>query len=78
MLDNELKYFNEHKAELLNSYKDKYIVIVGSKVEGSYPTENEAFIEASKKHSAGTFLIKLCSEKSDSYTQTFHSRVSFV
>ena len=77
MLEKEIQYFNQHKTELIKSYKDKYVVIVGESVVGDYSTENEAFIAASKKHAAGTFLIKLCSEK-DPYTQTFHSRVSFV
>lgn len=77
MLERELKYFHEHKTELLAQYRNKYIVIVGDKVIGSYDSENEAFISASKHHNTGTFLIKLCSEKTDSYTQTFHSRVTF-
>ena len=78
MLEKELKYFNDHKAHLISEYEDQYVVIVGESVKGVYPTENEAYIAAAEKHPSGTFLIRLCSEKTDSYTQTFHSRVSFI
>ena len=78
MLEQEIKYFNDHKETLIESYTNRYIVIVGDGVYGSYDTENDAFIAASKKYAAGKFLIKLCSHKTDSYTQTFHSRASFI
>ena len=78
MLERELKYFTEHKDELISKYKGKYIAIVGEDIIGVHDTQNEAFIATSKNHKAGTFLIKLCDIKMDSHTQTFHSRVSFA
>jgi hypothetical protein len=77
MLEKELKYFQDNKDELLKAYAEKYIVIVGQKVVAAYNTENEAFVESQKSHKPGSFLIKLCSKRSDTYTQTFHSRVAF-
>jgi hypothetical protein len=78
MLDQEFKYFTEHKAELFAQYPGKFIAIVGNDIVGVYDSENEAFIETSKTHALGTFLIKQCDATADSYTQTFHSRASFA
>jgi hypothetical protein len=78
MLDKELNFFNSHKDDLIRSYANKYIVIVGEEIVGDYDSENLAFIESQKKYKVGTFLIKFCSNRKDSYTQTFHSRASFI
>ena len=77
MLENEFKYFLDHKTELIQQYSGKYIVIVGDQVVGAYKTEIEAYTESSKQHKLGTFLIQLCAPGSESYTHTFHSRAVF-
>jgi hypothetical protein len=77
MLEQEFKYFLDHKSELITTYMGKYIVIVGDKVTGSFESEIEAYNESLKSHKLGTFLIQLCTSGIESYTHTFHSRAAF-
>lgn len=78
MLDKEFKYYLDHQSDLVKKYDGKYIVIVGEKVIGSYDSETEAYGESQKNHALGTFLIQKCTPGSESYSQTFNSRVSFA
>jgi hypothetical protein len=75
MLDKEFKYYKEHQIELVQKYDNKFIVIKNEKVIGVYDTELSAYLETKKEHEVGTFLIQKVSAGSESYTQTFHSRV---
>lgn len=77
MLEKEFKYFIDNQAELVKKYLGKYIVIKNQKVIGSYITTIEALENSLKDHERGTFLIQHCLPGTDSYTQTFHSRVVF-
>lgn len=78
MLEKEFNYYLANQAELVKKYKGKYIVIKGETVIGSYDAEDVAFFETEKEHETGTFLIQLCEPGEGSYTQTFHSRVTFA
>jgi hypothetical protein len=77
MLEKEFKYYLDHQAELLIKYNGRVIVIKGDGVIGDYSSEAEAYTESLKSNELGTFLIQICTPGSDSYTQTFHSRVVF-
>lgn len=78
MLDKEFKYYLNHQEELVKLYNGKYIVIIGNEVIDKFDSASEAYIEVSKTHKVGTFLIQFCSSGNTSYTQTFHThRVSF-
>lgn len=77
MLEQEFKYFLDHKTELIAKYPGKFIVIVGGKVVGAYESEIEAYNESLKSHKIGTFLIQLCIPGTEGYTHTFHSRAVF-
>ena len=77
MLEKEFKYYLDHQDELLKKYNGRVIVIKGDKVIGDYSSEAEAYTESLKSHKLGTFLIQVCVPGSDTYTQTFHSRVVF-
>ena len=77
MLDKEYKYYLKNQNDLVKKYKAKFLVIKNEKVVGIYGTREEAYNEAIKQFSLGTFLIQECSEKSGDVTQTFHSRVIF-
>lgn len=78
MLEKEFKYYLDNQKELVEKYEGKYLVIVGEKVVGVYKSDEEAYFESEKKFEAGTFLIQFCEAGDSSYTQSFHSRVSFV
>jgi len=77
-LENEFKYYLEHQDELVKQYNGKFIVIKDLKVIGVYDSELEAIQKTSKKHELGTFLVQKCEPGNESYTQTYHSRVSLV
>jgi hypothetical protein len=78
MLDKEFKYFKSHQEELVKKYNGKFIVVKNEDIIGVYNSEAEAYNETRKNHELGTFLIQQCLPGSDAYSQTFHSRVSFV
>jgi len=77
-LEKEFKYYLKHQDELVEKYNGKYIVIKGRQVIGFYDNELQAIEETSKEHELGTFLVQKCEPGEESYTQTFHSRVSFA
>lgn len=76
-LEKEFRYYLDHQEELVKRYNGKFIVIKGKKVIGAYDSEIEAVENTSETHPLGTFLVQKCEPGSDSYTQTFHSRVVF-
>lgn len=77
-LQKEFEYFLAHKDELAGNYKGRFVVIKGQRIIGDFADQLEAINETSKNHAPGTFLVQKCESGSDSYTQTFHSRVAFA
>lgn len=77
-LKKEFEYYIEHQMELVKQYNGKFIVIKDKTVIGAYDEEVDAIKETTKKHDLGTFLVQKCDPGVENYTQTFHSRVSFV
>ena len=77
-LKKEFEYYLEHQDELVKKYNGKFIVIEDCQVIGEYDSRLEAVEKTSKKYELGTFLVQKCEPGSESYTQTYHSRVSFA
>ena len=77
-LEKEFEYYIENQDSLVEKYNGRILVIKDSKVIGDFDTESEAIQETMKKEELGTFLVQKCEPGSDSYTQTFHSRVAFI
>lgn len=77
-LEKEFEYYIKNQKELVKKYNGKYIVIKDEKVIGSYDSEIEAVEETSKIEKLGTFLVQKCEPGKESYTQNFHSRITFV
>lgn len=73
MLEKEYSYFLKNKAALLKEYANKFIVIIGEQVVGSYDSQEEALKEASQKYTIGEFLIQKISDNQDDVTQRFFS-----
>lgn len=78
MLKEEFKYYLDNQQSFVDLYNGKVIVLKDKKVIGVYDNEENALHETKKNHEVGTFLIQKCTEGTDAYTQTFHSRVAFV
>ncbi|GAH03764.1 hypothetical protein KAV79_04635 [Candidatus Aerophobetes bacterium] len=77
-LEKEFKYYLENQDKLVEKYNGKVLVIKNCNVIGVYDTELEAVNETSKKEELGTFLVQKCEAGTDSYSQTYHSRVTFA
>ncbi len=77
-LQREFKYYLDHQDELVEKFRNKVLVIKDCQVIGVYDAELEAITETSKKYELGTFLVQKCEPGTNSYTQTYHSRVAFV
>ncbi|MEW5844562.1 MAG: hypothetical protein AB1775_15005 [Bacteroidota bacterium] len=77
ILEKEFKFYLKNQEFLVKQYNGKFLVIKGEAVIGVFDTEIEAYIETSKRHKVGTFLIQFCSPGIENYTQTFQSRVMF-
>ena len=78
MLEREFKYFLDHQDDLVKKFDGQFIVIIGENVIANYASEAEAYIETTKTHKPGTFLIQQCLPGQSGYKQTFNSRVAFV
>jgi hypothetical protein len=70
ILEKEFEYFTENHSELYNLYPNRYLVIKDQKV----------LFDVSQKNGLvpGTYIIQKCEEGVDSYTQVYHSRVTFA
>ena len=77
-LEKEFKYYLEHQDELVKKFNGKFIVIKNREVIGVFDSELEAIEKTMEKHDLGTFLVQKCEPGSESYTQTYHSRVTFA
>ncbi|HHT9133078.1 MAG TPA: hypothetical protein ACFYED_11440 [Candidatus Tripitaka californicus] len=58
VLEEELKYFNEHKEKFLKHYEGQFVLIKGTSFAGSYTTEEEAYQAGIQKFGNTPFLIK--------------------
>lgn len=76
-LEKEFQYYIDNQGELVKEYEGKFIVIKDCKVIGAYDSELEAVETTSEEHKLGTFLVQKCEAGEESFSQTYHSRVSF-
>jgi len=79
MLEKEFEYYTQNHSELFSLYPHKYLIIQGEKVLYCTDTMQKA-LEISQKSGLepGTYLIQKCEEGSESFTQVYHSRVTFA
>jgi hypothetical protein len=77
-LKDEFDFYLKNQQELVEQYDGRFIVIKDRKVIGAYASEAEAIRETTRLHKLGTFLVQECRTGTDTYTQVFHSRVTFV
>lgn len=77
-LEKEFKYYLDNQDELVKKYNGKFLVIKNCSIIGFYDTELEAITKTSEKEEVGTFLVQKCEPGTNSYSQTYHSRVAFV
>ena len=57
-LEQETKWFEDNRAELVKSYFGKFLVIKGNEVQGSYDSAQSAYEAAVRSNPLDGFLIK--------------------
>lgn len=72
-LQKELDYFIAHQDELVRQYDNKVLVIKDQQVIGAYDSHLQAYLEAQKEHTLGTFMIQECAPGPDAYTVTINA-----
>ena len=77
-LEEEFNYYLKNQDKIVEKYNGKFVVIKDCSIIDAYDLELEAIKETSRQHELGTFLVQKCEPGSESYTQTYHSRVAFV
>jgi len=77
-LKKEFNFFINNLPELLKKYQGKYIVIKNEQILGAYESFEQAILATRETEKIGTFLVQKCEANKDSYTATYHSRVSFT
>jgi hypothetical protein len=58
VLQEELRFYDEQKAELLRTHPGQFVVIKGRKIFGIFPTRAEAYGEGVRRFVREPFLIK--------------------
>lgn len=77
-LEKEFNYYLKNQDELVKKYTGKVIAIKNEKVIGIFDSDLQAVEEVSKTEELGTFLIQKVESGSNSYTQTYHSRLIYI
>ena len=78
MLEKEFESYTQNHSKLFSLYPNRYLVIKDQKVLFNEDSVKNA-LEASQREGLqpGTYIIQKCEEGVESYTQVYHSRVSF-
>jgi hypothetical protein len=63
MLEQEIKYYNEHLQELLKSDSDKFVLIKDSELVGIFNTFDEALTEGARRYGLVSFLVRQIARK---------------
>lgn len=78
MQEEDFKFFRNNRNKLFEQYPNKQLVIKDHEVKYASDSIDDALDFAMKHFELGTFIIQLCTEGEEGYTQTFHSRVIFA
>ena len=75
-LHQDFEYFLMHRDRIIDQHLGEFVVICDQKVVGYFSSQLQAIGKMRHTRAIGTFLIQRCESDEESYTQTFHSRVS--
>lgn len=79
ILEKEFEYYTKNQTTLFEKYPNRYLVIKDQKVLFDEDSVKHALEASNKKGlTPGTYIIQKCEEGVDSYTQVYHSRVTFA
>ena len=58
MLDEEIKYFDEHIKEWTTQYPGKFILVKGTNLMGTFDRYEEALTEGARQFKLDSFLVR--------------------
>jgi hypothetical protein len=58
MLEKELKYFEDHKEELLKHYENQFVLIKDDQLIGAFTTEAEAYAAGLRSSAISLFSLR--------------------
>jgi hypothetical protein len=67
VLDQEWAYYLGNRDEIVQKYRDKYVVISGNQVVAAYDNEKKAYWETVKRIPLGSFMIHHVAEEEEVY-----------
>ncbi len=70
MFEKELDFFIANQDELVARYPGQVLVIKDQEVVGAFRSPLEAYLEATKRFTPGSFAIQRCLAGQDAYTVT--------
>jgi hypothetical protein len=76
MLEKEFQIFKDNRERFVSEHPNEYVLIVGEKVIGFFPTEADA-MKGAEGNSLGSFFIKKCIAEEQDIIE-YHSRAVFV
>ena len=62
LLGEEFQFYEQNKEALIRDYLNRYLLIKGSEVIGSYSTEGQAIGEGVRRYGTEPFLVRLTGE----------------
>jgi hypothetical protein len=71
-LKKNLEWYIANQQQLAGEYNGKILLIVDQELVKAYSDMAEAYTEASKSFTPGTFTLQPCSPDADSYTLTLY------
>jgi hypothetical protein len=65
MLDQEIKYYREHLGEWLTQYPQRFVLVKGNELVGTFDTQEQALTEGVRRFGLSSFLIRRVQEHQD-------------
>lgn len=59
LLRRELKFYEQHRDQLLRDHTNRHLLIKGSELIGSFETSDQAVGEGVRRFGVGPFLVRL-------------------
>ncbi len=62
LLGEEIRFYERNREALIRDHLNRHLLIKGSEVIGSFPTESQAIGEGVRRFGTGPFLVRLTGE----------------
>jgi hypothetical protein len=62
MLETELAYYKAHKDEWLKSHRERFVLVKGEELVGTFDTYEQAIREGARRFGLANFLVRRVTE----------------